>query len=160
MTVEEYEHMAAASVLDDPRVELINGYIVKKMEKSPPHIWAIDAIIEALAQHDLTSGAARRTPSGYPISTNPNRMSPLCGETTMITEIGFPSRKTSCSWSRSRRALLIAIRAKNAEPMRAEEYWITGSSTSLPARSRFTPTPLPAISDRSRSSSSETRSQS
>jgi len=25
MTVEEYERMAAAGVLDDPRVELING---------------------------------------------------------------------------------------------------------------------------------------
>ena len=48
MTVEEYERMAAAGVLDDPRVELINGYLVKKMEKNPPHIWAVDAIIEAL----------------------------------------------------------------------------------------------------------------
>ena len=48
MTVEEYERMAAAGVLDDPRVELINGYLVKKMGKNPPHIWAVDAIIEAL----------------------------------------------------------------------------------------------------------------
>jgi Uma2 family endonuclease len=48
MTVEEYERMAAAGVLDDPRVELINGYLAKKMGKNPPHIWAVDAIIEAL----------------------------------------------------------------------------------------------------------------
>lgn len=48
MTVEEYERMAAAGILDDPRVELINGYLVKKMGKNPPHIWAVDAIIEAL----------------------------------------------------------------------------------------------------------------
>jgi len=48
MTVEEYERMAAAGVLDDPRVELINGYLVKKMGKDPPHIWAVDAIVEAL----------------------------------------------------------------------------------------------------------------
>ncbi len=48
MTVEEYERMAAAGVLDDPRVELINGYLVKKMGKNPPHIWTVDAIIEAL----------------------------------------------------------------------------------------------------------------
>ncbi len=48
MTVEEYERMAAAGVLDDPRVELINGYLVKKMGKNPPHIWVVDAIIEAL----------------------------------------------------------------------------------------------------------------
>ena len=48
MTVEEYERMAAAGVLDDPRVELINGYLVKKMGENPPHIWTVDAIIEAL----------------------------------------------------------------------------------------------------------------
>ncbi len=48
MTVDEYERMAAAGVLDDPRVELINGYLVKKMGKDPPHIWAVDAIVEAL----------------------------------------------------------------------------------------------------------------
>jgi Uma2 family endonuclease len=48
MTVEEYERMAAAGVLDNPRVELINGYLVKKMGKNPPHVWVVDAIIEAL----------------------------------------------------------------------------------------------------------------
>jgi len=48
MTVAEYERMAAAGVLDDPRVELINGYLVKKMGKNPPHIWVVYAITEAL----------------------------------------------------------------------------------------------------------------
>ncbi len=48
MTVDEYERMTAAGVLDDPRVELINGYLVKKMGKNPPHIWSVDAIIESL----------------------------------------------------------------------------------------------------------------
>ena len=48
ITVDQYERMAAAGVLDDPRVELINGYLVKKMGKNPPHIWTVDAIIEAL----------------------------------------------------------------------------------------------------------------
>jgi Uma2 family endonuclease len=45
-TVDEYERMAG--VLDDPRVELIDGYLVKKMGKKPPHIWAVRSILETL----------------------------------------------------------------------------------------------------------------
>lgn len=48
MTVSEYERLTAAGVLDDPRVELIDGYLVKKMGKNPPHIWAVDAVIDGL----------------------------------------------------------------------------------------------------------------
>jgi len=46
MTVDEYERMAG--VLDDPRVELIDGYLVKKMGKKPPHIWAVEGLLPAL----------------------------------------------------------------------------------------------------------------
>jgi Uma2 family endonuclease len=45
-TVDEYERMAG--VLDDPRVELIDGYLVRKMGKKPPHIWAVRSILEKL----------------------------------------------------------------------------------------------------------------
>ena len=159
MTVDEYEHMAAAGVLDDPRVELINGYLVKKMGKDPPHIWAVDAIVEASG--DITSYVV---PQGDPVRIadfdEPEPDVAVVRGNRDDYRDRIPEPKTLCSWSRSPRALSIAIRAKNAEPMRAEEYWITGSSTSLPARSRFTPTRLPTITDRSRSSSSETRSQS
>jgi Uma2 family endonuclease len=48
MTTREYERMTAAGVLDDPRVELLDGYVVKKMGKNPPHVWAVDATLEAL----------------------------------------------------------------------------------------------------------------
>ena len=37
-TVEEYEQIAG--LLDDDRVELIDGYLVKKMGKNPPHVLA------------------------------------------------------------------------------------------------------------------------
>ncbi len=47
ITVGEYERMTG--VLDDPRVELIDGYLVKKMSKKPPHIWAVTAVRKALA---------------------------------------------------------------------------------------------------------------
>lgn len=45
-TVDEYERMAGD--LDDPQVELIDGYVVKKMGKKPPHIWAAGSVLEAL----------------------------------------------------------------------------------------------------------------
>jgi Uma2 family endonuclease len=45
-TVHEYERIAG--VLDDPRVELIDGYVVKKMGKKPPHIWSVGRILKAL----------------------------------------------------------------------------------------------------------------
>jgi Uma2 family endonuclease len=37
MTVEEYERLAEAGVLEDSRVELIQGLLVRKMSKNPPH---------------------------------------------------------------------------------------------------------------------------
>ncbi len=40
MTVDEYERLAG--LLDDPRVELINGYLVKKMAQKPQHTWAVE----------------------------------------------------------------------------------------------------------------------
>jgi len=46
LRVDEYERMAG--VLDDPRVELIDGYLVKKMGKKPPHIWAVESLLTAL----------------------------------------------------------------------------------------------------------------
>ncbi len=46
MRVDEYERMAG--VLDDPRVELIDGYLVKKMGKKPPHIWAVESLLPAV----------------------------------------------------------------------------------------------------------------
>ena len=45
-TVDEYERMAG--VLDDPRVELVDGYVVRKMGKKPPHIWSVGRILKAL----------------------------------------------------------------------------------------------------------------
>ncbi|MFI5457956.1 MAG: Uma2 family endonuclease [Isosphaerales bacterium] len=46
ISVDEYERMAG--MLDDPRVELIDGYLVRKMGKKPAHCWAVDRTEEAL----------------------------------------------------------------------------------------------------------------
>ncbi|MGO9468269.1 MAG: Uma2 family endonuclease [Isosphaeraceae bacterium] len=45
-TVDDYERMA--HVLDDARVELIDGYVVNKMRQKPPHFWTVDVTEEAL----------------------------------------------------------------------------------------------------------------
>jgi Uma2 family endonuclease len=48
MNVDEYERLAEAEVLVDRRVELIGGYLVRKMTTKPPHIWTVDAVRERL----------------------------------------------------------------------------------------------------------------
>ena len=53
MTVEEYERIGG--LLDDHRVELIDGYLVRKMSKKPPHIWTVKSILKTLGGL-LTSG--------------------------------------------------------------------------------------------------------
>jgi Uma2 family endonuclease len=43
MNVREYERLVSLGALDDPRIELIDGYLVRKMGKNPPHVWSVDA---------------------------------------------------------------------------------------------------------------------
>src|SRR5215471_4552060 len=52
ISVDEYERMT----LDDRRVELIDGYLVNKMAKKPPHIWSVRALMRALT---------KRIPAGW-----------------------------------------------------------------------------------------------
>ena len=46
MTVDEYHRIG--ELLDDPRVELIDGYLVKKMPKNPEHSWTTKEVLKAL----------------------------------------------------------------------------------------------------------------
>lgn len=48
VTVDEYERIGG--LLDDPRVELIDGCLVKKMSKKPPHISTVKAIYTILSR--------------------------------------------------------------------------------------------------------------
>jgi Uma2 family endonuclease len=47
-TAEEYEQIA--EILDDDRVELIDGYLVKKMTKLPPHVLACARVLAAITR--------------------------------------------------------------------------------------------------------------
>ncbi len=49
MSVDEYERLADAEFLKDRRVELINGWLVRKMTTKPPHVVAVDATRETIA---------------------------------------------------------------------------------------------------------------
>jgi Uma2 family endonuclease len=48
MTVDRYERLVEAGVLDDPRVELINGWLVTKMSKNRPHSIATGRLVRHL----------------------------------------------------------------------------------------------------------------
>jgi hypothetical protein len=45
--VDEYERMI--DILEDASVELINGFVVKKMGKTSGHVWAVSAVLRSLA---------------------------------------------------------------------------------------------------------------
>ena len=50
MSVDEYERLADSGCLKDRRVELINGWLVRKMTTKPPHVVAVDATREAISR--------------------------------------------------------------------------------------------------------------
>ena len=50
ITVDEYEAMAEAGILRDPRVELLDGLLVKKMPQKPPHVWTVESIDKCLSR--------------------------------------------------------------------------------------------------------------
>jgi Uma2 family endonuclease len=42
VNVSEYERLVALGALDDPKIELLDGFLVRKMGKNPPHVWSVD----------------------------------------------------------------------------------------------------------------------
>ena len=48
INVHEYERIVAAGALDDERLELIDGYMVKKMPKNPPHSWSTRKVLDLM----------------------------------------------------------------------------------------------------------------
>lgn len=48
ISVSEYERIVAAGALEDERLELIDGYMVRKMLKNPPHTWSTKMVLKAL----------------------------------------------------------------------------------------------------------------
>ena len=40
--------MTEAAILDDPRIELIDGYLVRRTTKKPPHVIAVERMRDTL----------------------------------------------------------------------------------------------------------------
>ncbi len=75
MTVNEYERISG--MLDEDRIELIDGYLVRKMGKKPPHVWAVETLLLAFrALLPIGYFCRKEDPVRIPTSTNPSRMSP------------------------------------------------------------------------------------
>jgi Uma2 family endonuclease len=49
INVREYERIVAAGALDGERLELIDGYMVKKLPKNPPYSWSTRRILDLVA---------------------------------------------------------------------------------------------------------------
>jgi Uma2 family endonuclease len=67
-TVDQYDRMGDVGILtEDDRVELIDGYVVTKMSKKPPHVWGVESVEQLL--RDLLGGAwcvRRESPARIP----------------------------------------------------------------------------------------------
>lgn len=59
-SVEQYHEMIGAGILhDDDRVELIEGLLVRKMSKNPPHVFALDTLRDFLFRQALQKWVIR-----------------------------------------------------------------------------------------------------
>ena len=59
ITVDQYEELARLGVLDDPRVELINGFMVRKTTQGLNHTSTLD-VIEKLIRDLLPANGCLR----------------------------------------------------------------------------------------------------
>ena len=68
ITVEEYHRMAEAGVFGpEPRLELLEGVLIDKMTKNPPHVVATDVLGELL-HHLLSRGSGYCISMGNPVT--------------------------------------------------------------------------------------------
>jgi len=74
LTAEEYEQIAG--FLDDDRVELIDGFLVKKMVKNPPHVVACARVVAAVS---------RIAPAGW--HTRPGEPLRISGRTELEPDV-------------------------------------------------------------------------
>ena len=128
MTVDEYERIVAAGVLDDTRVELIDGYLLAKTPRSPEHYWTVATLRKALETR-LPSGWTDRQgdPVRIPLHDEPEPdiaivrgsndgyklRHPTADEVTFLVEVSESSLALD-------RGLKLSAYAKGGIPV----YWI------------------------------------
>ena len=141
MTVEEYEQLAEAGFLNERRVELINGLLVKKMTIKPPHVIAVDATREAIGR--LLPGGwwiREEKPVRIPDFDEPEPdVSVVRGSRTGLPD---PTSRTGRDRIPRRGRGFLAVLGPRREAgglLPARSSPSTGSLTSLIASSRSTP---------------------
>ena len=68
ITVKEYHRMAEAGIFGpEPRLELLEGVLIDKMTKNPPHVLATD-LLEELLHHLLPRGSGYFISMGNPVT--------------------------------------------------------------------------------------------
>ena len=98
MTVDQYERLVDAGVLDGQPIELINGLLVKKMGKNPPHVIACEALRDELLPLIFADGGSpSRHRSGSRTSTSPSPTWPSSGGPGTNTRITTQVRPISAS---------------------------------------------------------------
>jgi len=60
MTVDQYERLVATGLLDGQQTELINGFLVQKVGKNPPHSWTVEALREEFGRLQLSGWSLRQ----------------------------------------------------------------------------------------------------
>ena len=76
LTVDQYHEMVRSGILaQDEPVELLEGYLVRKMPKNPPHCLVTDAIFEAFLRL-LIAGYFPRNQN--PVTTADSEPEPDC----------------------------------------------------------------------------------
>ncbi len=128
--VDEYESLAATGALKDPRVELVDGYLVRKMTKKPPHVFSCDAVREALALF-LPAGwwLREEKPVRIPDYDEPEPdISIVRGSRDDYLD-RQPGPGTSLWWSRSRSRVFPETGSTSETPVAGLTFLNTGSST-------------------------------
>ncbi len=138
-TVEPYERMGKLGILtEDDRVELIDGYLVTKRGKKPPHVWAVESV-DLLLKALLVGFCIRReSPTAMPPAdeSEPNilvargsRLSYLArhpgpGDVVLVVEVSDTTyhRDRGKKWKANARSGIPAYWIVNIPARRVEVY--------------------------------------
>jgi Putative restriction endonuclease len=128
MNVSKYERLASLGALDDPRIELINGYLVRKRGKNPPYVRSVEAAEIELGTL-LPAGwlIRRESPVRMPEFDEPEPDVAVVKGTRVEYKTGTQSPATSASSSSSPNRASIATEARSCKPTRGAPFPSIGS---------------------------------
>ena len=135
-----YEAMVASGeITPADRLVLIEGRLVKKMTKYPPHTMATNMAMPIWRFGAGRLAAGRKFRSAFPIGTaSPSPMSRCRGVRSGPTQAGIRTRATLCSSSKSRIRASLTTRL-GGDLRRSGHPGLLDRQPRAKARSKFTP---------------------